>query len=103
MCIRDQKRVAALWHEIARRYRNEPTVMAYEILNEPDTTFPRQVASLNAFHLRCIRAIREVDKRHIIVVNGDKHATDLRALDATTFKAVSYTHLRAHETRHDLV
>lgn len=82
----DQKRVAALWHEIARRYRNEPTVMAYEILNEPDTTFPRQVASLNAFHLRCIRAIRKVDKRHIIVVDGDKHATDLRALDATTFK-----------------
>ena len=82
----DQKRVAALWHEIARRYRNEPTVMAYEILNEPDTAFPRQVASLNAFHLRCIRAIREVDKRHIIVVDGDKHATDLRGLDATTFK-----------------
>jgi endoglucanase len=82
----DQKRVAALWHEIARRYRNEPTVMAYEVLNEPDTTFPRQVASLNAFHLRCIRAIREVDKRHIIVVDGDKHATDLRVLDAATFE-----------------
>ena len=82
----DQKRVVALWHEIARRYRNEPTVMAYEILNEPNTSFPRQVASLTAFDLRCIRAIREVDKRHIIVVDGDKHATDLRALDAATFK-----------------
>ncbi len=80
-----QERVAALWREIARRYRNEPTVMGYELLNEPDTTFTRQVASLNAFHLRCIRAIRKVDKRHIIIVNGDKHATDLRALDAATF------------------
>src|ERR1039458_6045536 len=81
----DQEQVAALWHEIARRYRNEPTVLAYEVLNEPDTQFPSQVASLNAFHLRCIRAIREVDKRHIIVVDGDKHATDLRALDSATF------------------
>jgi hypothetical protein len=26
-----------------------------------------------------------VDKRHIIVVDGDKHATDLRALDSATF------------------
>jgi len=82
----DQERVIALWREIARRYRNESTVMAYELLNEPDTASPRQVASLNAFHLRCIRAIRQVDKRHIIVVDGDKHATDLRALDAITFK-----------------
>jgi hypothetical protein len=81
----DQERVAALWREIARRYHDEPTILAYEVLNEPDTASPRQVASLNALHLRCIRAIREVDQRHIIVVNGDKHATDLRALDSATF------------------
>lgn len=81
----DQERVAALWQEIARRYRREPTVMAYEVLNEPDTGSARQVASLNAFHLRCIHAIRQVDRRHIIVVDGDKHATDLRVLEAGTF------------------
>jgi endoglucanase len=81
----DQDRVVALWREIARRYRDEPTVLGYELLNEPDTQFPAQVASLNAFHLRCIRAIREVDERHIIVVDGDKHVTDLRALDSATF------------------
>ncbi len=83
--LRDQERVAALWSEIARRYKNEPTVMAYEILNEPDTSRPEQVASLNVFHHRCVEAIRKVDKRHVIVVDGDKHATDLRALDNATF------------------
>ena len=83
--VGDQERVAGLWHEIARRYHDEPTILAYEVLNEPDTASPRQVASLNAFHLRCIRAIREVDQRHIIVVDGDKHATVLRALDSATF------------------
>src|ERR1017187_2819308 len=50
----DQEQVAALWREIARRYHDEPTILAYEVLNEPDTQFPSQVASLNAFHLRCI-------------------------------------------------
>jgi hypothetical protein len=81
-----KERVAGMWREIARRYRHEPAVMAYEVLNEPVTSFPCQVASMNAFHHRCIEAIREVDRRHIIVINGDKHATDLHALDAATFK-----------------
>jgi hypothetical protein len=80
-----KERVAGMWREIARRYRHEPTVMAYEVLNEPVTSFPCQVASMNAFHHRCIQAIREVDPQHIIVINGDKHATDLHALDAATF------------------
>jgi endoglucanase len=79
------ERVARLWRAIARRYRDEPTVMAYEVLNEPVTTFPCQVPSMNAFHRRCIELIREVDERHVIVINGDKHATDLRALDEATF------------------
>ena len=78
-------RVVGMWREIARRYRDESAVMAYEVLNEPVTTFPYQVGLMNEFHHRCIAAIREVDKRHVIVINGDKHATDLRALDAETF------------------
>lgn len=80
-----QNRIVNLWREIARRYRDEPTVLGYEILNEPDTDSPRQLAALNSLHLRCIRVIREVDPRHIIVANGDKHATDLRALAPETF------------------
>jgi endoglucanase len=80
-----QERVVALWREIARRYRDDPTVMAYEVLNEPVTNFPNQVPVLNDFHKRCIAAIRESDLRHVIVLNGDKHATDLHALDAASF------------------
>jgi endoglucanase len=77
--------VAALWGEIARRYRDEPTVLAYEVLNEPVTLFPAQRTGMNRFHHRCIAAIREQDPRHVIIINGDKHATDLRALDDETF------------------
>ncbi len=79
-----QARVVALWREIARRYRNEPTVLGYELVNEPDTTSPAQVARMNAFYRQCIRAIRQVDKRHIIIVHGDRHATDMGSLEEAT-------------------
>lgn len=79
-------RMAAFWKETARRYRDESIVMGYEVLNEPVTLYPYQVALMNDFHHACINAIREEDPNHIIVLNGDKHATNLKALDDASFE-----------------
>ena len=35
MDVRNQDRLVALWVKIATRYQNEPTVAAYDLLNEP--------------------------------------------------------------------
>jgi len=79
--VRDfQDRVVALWGEIARRYRDEPAVMGYEILNEPVTRDAMQVAHMNEFTRSCLAAIRRQDPRHIVIVDGDHHATDLDAI-----------------------
>ncbi len=84
--VRDfQDRTAALWGEIARRYRDEPAVLGYEILNEPVTTHPRQVERMNAFTRSCLAAIRREDPDHVVIVNGDSHATDLGAIAADIF------------------
>ena len=84
--VRDfQDRVAALWGEVARRYRDEPAVLGYEILNEPVTTHPRQVERMNAFTRSCLAAIRREDPDHVVIVNGDAHATDLGAIAADIF------------------
>lgn len=55
---------------LARRYRDEPAVAAYEILNEPGTE-PREPSRVAALNRKVIRAIRQVDPEKIIVVSGD--------------------------------
>jgi endoglucanase len=60
----------ALWQEIARRYRDDPTIAAYELMNEPDTG----QAPANALAKLCrkaIDAIRTIDPNKIIVVTGN--------------------------------
>jgi endoglucanase len=85
--VRDfQDRTAALWGEIARRYRDETVVMGYEILNEPVTRDAVQVERMNGFTRACLAAIRRHDVDHIVVVNGDHHATDLGAIASDIFE-----------------
>jgi len=51
---------------VARRFRGSPGVLGYEIMNEPLVLAPDAEASLLAFHVRVARAIRRVDRRHLV-------------------------------------
>lgn len=76
-----QDKMVALWRELARRYRDEPAVAAYDILNEPNWGFADKAdkngcretgnAPLRALLKRTTEAIREVDPRHIVVIEGN--------------------------------
>ncbi len=62
-----------IWKEIATHYANEPTIMGYDLLNEPippffDTAFfnPR----LEPLYRKITAAVRAVDKKHIIFLGG---------------------------------
>jgi aryl-phospho-beta-D-glucosidase BglC (GH1 family) len=61
-----QKRCAALWKAIAERYRNDNTVFAYDLLNEPFSA--RDVRNWTEAHDLIYDAIRSVDARTIIVM-----------------------------------
>lgn len=67
------------WVAVARHYKDDPCVLGYELLNEPHD-IPAEVARNN--YTRCIRAIREVDPRHILIV-GNHNWSHARALEAT--------------------
>lgn len=72
----------ALWEEIARRYRDRWIVAAYDLLNEPLRT-PRPGKpdtepfhpALIRFYEDCIAAIRRIDTRHAISIEGANWAT----------------------------
>ncbi len=58
-----------LWRELAGRYRDNPVVAAYELMNEPMTNNrPELLYDLNR---RAVAAIREVDPDKVIVLGGD--------------------------------
>jgi hypothetical protein len=75
---RYQDQTVALWVALARRYRDEPVVAAYDLLNEPlpDGYGTRYASELVALYRRLTAAIREVDPQHVIVYEGTHWATD---------------------------
>ncbi|MDR1443823.1 MAG: glycoside hydrolase family 5 protein [Treponema sp.] len=66
-----------LWGAIAGRYRGEPYLMGYDLLNEPAMASWR---ALNEFYSEAIETIRRADKNHIIVLEGDCFSMDFSGL-----------------------
>jgi len=62
----NQARAVALWRAIAKRYCDEPTVVAYDLMNEPFGA--PTLEALTSIYDRIYKAIREVDARHIIAM-----------------------------------
>ncbi|SHN16786.1 cellulase family glycosylhydrolase [Chitinophaga sp. CF418] len=78
----DRLKTIALWKKLAERYHDEPFIGAYDILNEPNYGFEdpendkNGLKEQNNVPLRQLlqditKAIREVDDRHIIIIEGN--------------------------------
>lgn len=74
-----KRRTIAMWRAIAERYRDETTVLGYDLLNEPispysDTDYlnPR----LEPFYREIAAAIRAVDPNHPILLEAGQWATN---------------------------
>lgn len=62
----NQDRMVALWRAIAARYAHEPMIAGYDLLNEPGVHQARE--EWQALANRTARAIREVDRDHLLIV-----------------------------------
>jgi endoglucanase len=68
-----QQQLIEIWTRIARRYRNQPIVLGYDLLNEPIPTYPSlQYLNplLEPLYKRITASIRTVDKHHAIILGG---------------------------------
>ena len=73
-----QDRLVALWREVARRYAHEPVISAYDIVNEPtanivegdsrENKFSQTFAQWERLSNRIVKAIRETDMNHVIMI-----------------------------------
>ncbi len=85
-----QDRTVALWEEFARRYRSESGVAGYNLLNEP--VCPVRGA-LRDLYSRLARAVRKIDRRHILFLEGNWFSTDFSEIEASVDRnAVFSTH-----------
>jgi endoglucanase len=76
-----QDKMVALWRALAARYKDEPAIAAYDIINEPNWGFASKQdrngcketgnRPLRELLKRTTAAIREVDTRHIVVIEGN--------------------------------
>jgi len=70
-----------LWVKLADRYKNEPNIGGYDIINEPNIGFEdkndvrgtneKTNAPLKKLMMDITTAIRKVDKKHIIIIEGN--------------------------------
>ena len=70
-----QEQIVKLWKAIAARYKEEPFLLGYDLLNEP-FLMPKKEGLLNAFLEEVTTAVREVDPNHIIFIEGDFFSMD---------------------------
>jgi len=74
-----QDRAVRLWEALADRYRDNPVVAGYNIMNEPADAAGEL---LKPFYDRAVQAVRSSDPDHIIFLDGNRYSTDFSAFES---------------------
>jgi endoglucanase len=76
----NQDKMVALWKKLALRYKDNPWIGGYDIINEPNWDFDgknlngcdeRLNIPLRNLEIRITKAIREVDSNHLVIIEGN--------------------------------
>jgi endoglucanase len=94
-----QEHTIAIWQRLARHYRNNSTVLGYDLLNEPVPNYPK-LGPLNSavepLYKRLASAIRQVDQHHVLILGGSEWDTNFSIFGLPFDKNVVYTFHRYH-------
>lgn len=90
----DQQLTINIWQRIAKHYRNNSTVLGYDLLNEPIPHFPqlRQYnKDLEPIYKHITAGIRQVDAHHVIILGGAQWDSNFDVFGPPFDKNVMYT------------
>lgn len=86
----NKQKTIALWRKLAERYVNEPWVGGYDLINEPNWNFEEGANKngcaessnipLRQLYLDITKAIREVDQKHILFIEGNCWGNNYKGL-----------------------
>lgn len=84
-----QKLFCDIWQKIAARYKEEPVILGYELANEPIAHYFENKEELNKklepLYMRAVKAIREKDANHTILLGGARWNSDFYMFSNWTF------------------
>jgi endoglucanase len=90
----DQDLTVEIWKRLAEHYRDETTVLGYDLLNEPIPHFPQLQKyndRLEPLYKRISSAIRAVDTNHVIVLGGAQWDSNFKVFGAPFDRNVMYS------------
>ena len=90
----DQDLTVKIWQKLAARYKNEPTVIGYDLLNEPIAHYfdkDHFNPLLEPFYKKLTAAIRAVDKNHLIFLGGAQWDSNFKPFGAPFDDKLVYT------------
>jgi endoglucanase len=89
-----QALTANLWRKIAARYHDDPTVIGYDLLNEPIAHY-FDTANLNPklepLYRKVVAGIREVDKNHVVFLGGAQWDGNFKVFGPPFDNKLAYT------------
>lgn len=83
-----QEKFCRIWKDIANHYKDEPAVLAYELLNEPIAPYfetDMLNSKLEDIYKKGVAAIREVDRNHIVILGAPQWNSNFKPLTDWTF------------------
>lgn len=89
-----QQKTTDIWREIAERYKDNPTIIGYNLLNEPIAHYFEKDSlkpNLEPLYKKITAAIREVDNNHIVFLGGAVWETDFSVFSAPFDDKLAYT------------
>jgi endoglucanase len=89
-----QELTVKIWQKIAARYKNEPAVIGYDLLNEPIPHFFDKAylnPKLEPVYRKVVTGIRSVDKNHLIFLGGAQWDTNFKVFGPPFDEKLAYT------------
>jgi endoglucanase len=90
----DQQLTIDTWKRIAEHYRNNSTVLGYDLLNEPIPQYPQLQQynkDLEPLYKRISAGIRQVDSHHVLILGGAQWDSNFNVFGPPFDKNVMYT------------
>jgi hypothetical protein len=92
---RDRDLTVELWRAIAKRYAGNPTILGYDLLNEPIAPY-HDTATLNPrlepFYKRLTEAVRAVDPGRIVFLAGGQWSSSFDMFGPPFARNIAYTY-----------